>query len=324
MHSANTDSTGYGIGSRALEASADGRWFVQADGSHLVVLNAATGRTATVTPVDFRAYLLATTAFSADGAFLWRVSTYSGISAHPFSVSPDGQSVDIGPAESIDPSRGFTIAAVSADRRWLALTNSDDGTVKVLRVSAIGAVVEKKLEWPVPGAYSAAFSPDGERLLVNCSGTGEDLAAQHLRLYRTADGTVERELPAQARGEVVWSADGTTAMTSNGSDSSTIWNTADWTPRCRLTGELGGDATTFTLAADGRTALVFRDNWINVISTAAGQVITRLELRDANGFCLALRQIAPGRFAALQLDGRIDLLDVDAWNAELTKLGLGW
>jgi hypothetical protein len=232
--------------------------------------------------------------------------------------------VEVGPAEVVDPAGGFILTSVSSDRRTLALVNNETGTMRVLRVTADGSRIEARSEWPILGVYSAALSPDATLILVNCDGASPNAAAEKLCVYRTADGSVLRELPAEARGEAVWCADGHTAMTTNGTGTSTIWNTANWIPRCTLGEDLGGDITTFTLADNGRTALVFRDNWINVLSTSDGQVVARLELRDANGFCLAFREIAPGRFAALQIDGRLDLLDTVAWNTELTKLGLGW
>ena len=319
-------SVGAGAGPWSMDTSPDGRWLVLSEGDHVVVRDAHTGRIATTALAEVARirYLYADLAFSTDGSRIWRASTQSGLSSHAFTASTDGQMVAIGPAATKDPAPGFMLAAVSADHRALALTNAATGTVKLVRVSANGAEVESSVEWPASGASSAAFSPDASQLLVNCTGAGPDAAAQRVCVYRTMDGTVERVLPAEARGEAVWSADGATAMTSNGTESSTVWNTANWIPRCVLGGSLGGDSTTFTLAADGRTALVLRDNWAQLISTADGALLARLELTDANGFCLGLRQFKPGQFTALQMDGRIDLLDVDAWRAALLPLGLGW
>jgi WD40 repeat protein len=253
-----------------------------------------------------------------------RGATDSGFTAHSFTRSTDARSVVIGPAELLDAKPGFVIAAVSADRRALALLNPDTGAVKVLRVSAEGSTVESKTEWKVPGAYSAAFSPDANRVLVNCSGLGPEAATHRLCLYRTSDGKEERELPALARGEAAWSADGRTAMTSNGTDVSTLWNTDDWKPRCVLRGHLGGDATSFALATDGRTALIVRDGRAHLVSTTDGAVLITLELTDAASFCLGVQPLGAGRFAAVQLDGRLDLLDVAAWQAALAPLGLAW
>ncbi|HLP08885.1 MAG TPA: WD40 repeat domain-containing serine/threonine protein kinase [Opitutaceae bacterium] len=320
--SLRSETIGAGFGPCAVDLSPDGRWFATADGTFVALREAARGRLAALVEIEQPAYVFSSLLFSADGTHLLRCSNASGLQSFP--LSPARETVGIGTALPLEPIEGFLLSSATPDRRVLALVNTNTGLLRLVRVDVSGTRIESCTEWSVPGAYSAALSPDGAQLLVNCTGVGPEAAAQRLRVYRTADGAVLRELPAQACGEATWSTDGSTAMTSNGLAASTVWNTADWTPRCTLGDGHGGNATTFALSGDGRTAVVFHDNWLHLFATADGAPIVRLELRDANGFCLGLRETAPGRFAAVQIDGRIDLLDTTAWNTELTKLGLGW
>jgi hypothetical protein len=124
-------------------------------------------------------------------------------------------------------------------------------------------------------------------------------------------------------GEAVWGKDGLTAMTSNGVDESIVWDTQTWHPRSRLTGNLGGNISTFTLSQDGQQAVVVRDQRVSLVATRDGKVLASFEVPEAPGMASAIRFRPDGKgFAILWRDGRVDLFDPAQLQAEMDKLDL--
>ena len=134
-----------------------------------------------------------------------------------------------------------------------------------------------------------------------------------------------KELPGQVSCDTAWSADGRTAMTSQRASETTIWNTADWTPRTVLKGELGGDVTTFAISPDGSYAVVTHDDRIHFVSTRDGSLLATFESPAATGLSASVRFLPDRkRFAILWREGRIDLVDPEAMRGGLATIGLAW
>ncbi len=307
----------------AMDISPDGRWVATGHGRYTLVREISTGHviaerdTGTGHPQE-----VTTIAFDPEGNALLICSTLSGLSRYPLVVAVDG-SVSFGPAQKLDPEPGFVMPAYSADRHRCLLANVRTGDVKIVEPSATAAVTRSR--WKTPGVYNVAFSPDGQKIVVNCSGQGPDAAAQRLRVHRVADGAVIAELGAPPSCDAAWSNDGRTVLTSNGQAESLLWDTGTWSPRARLIGELGGNATTFALSPDGSYAVVMRDDHINLVSTTNGVPFAKLEAPSASSLATLVKFMPDGRrFLVLWPDGRIDVVNPAALRSALKPLGLAW
>ena len=154
---------------------------------------------------------------------------------------------------------------------------------------------------------------------------GPDAAAQRIRVYRVNDGAMVKELPGPVSCDTAWSADGRTAMTSQRATETTIWNTADWTPRQVLKGELGGDVTTFAIAPDSTYAAVTHDDRIHFVSLKDGELLATFTSPGGSGLAASVRFLPDRkRFAVLWREGRIDLVNPEAMRQGLATVGLAW
>ena len=306
-----------------LDFSPDGRWAVSGHGRYTVLRDLVTGhQLAGFDDEGARGIINTTTAFADGGQSVIRGSNQSGLWRHAIRREADGQ-LSLGPPELLDPELRLIMTDHSPDGRRFVFVSPWTEVVKVVEITPRG--MQTLGRWTATGAYSAALSPAGDQVLVNCSGTGPHLSQQRLRVYRVADGSVVKELPAQAFGESAWSADGHTAMTSNNQEQSILWDTATWTPRATLTGALGGNISTFILNADGTQALVARDELIHLVSGTTGAESAVYESPQSAGLASAVRFLPGGRgFGILWRDGRIDIFDPGALQKELSRLGLDW
>ncbi|HTH47231.1 MAG TPA: serine/threonine-protein kinase [Candidatus Limnocylindria bacterium] len=306
-----------------LDFSPDGRWAISGHGRYTVLRDLVTGHTlAEFDDSGARGIINTTTAFADNGQSVIRGSNRSGLWRHPIRHDAAGQ-LSLGPPELLDPETRLIMTDHSPDGRRFVFVSPWMEMVKVVEVTPDG--MRPLGRWSVPGAYSAALSPSGKEVLVNCCGTDPHLALQRLRVYRVTDGSVVKELPAQAFGEAVWSSEGHTAMTSNNQDQSILWDTATWTPRATLTGALGGNISTFILNADGTQAIVARDEHVHLVSCTNGAEIGLFESPQSAGLASAVRFLPGGHgLGILWRDGRIDLFDPAALRKELSALGLDW
>lgn len=313
----------YGGENLGLDFSPDGRLVVSAHGRYTIIRDVATGHLLAECdegisqPNDYTIALL-----SPQADALYRFSRITGIQRRRLDRDAQGR-WQIGPAETIRSEPGFTVIERSADRRrWLQL-NADDGSIRVLELRADG--LHEISHWQTPGAYSAAFSPDAAQVIVNCDGVREGAADQRLRVYRTADGAMLKELPAPVSGDVKWSADGRTAVTSNAFAESYIWNTADWSIRARLAAPLGGNITSFAVSPDSRHVAVVNDDVFHFLSATDGARLFSVPLPGTSGLSATAKFSPDGQsVAVLWRDGRIDIVEPFAFQQKLTSLGLGW
>lgn len=304
-----------------LDFSPDGRLAVSSHGRYLMLREVATGRLLVeFDDGDTHGDENTSVAFTDGGRSVLRCSDYSGLSRLVIQPGPDG-GIRVGAPELLDPEPGLGITDHLPDGRRLVLTAAEGNWVKVVEVSHDRFRVVRR--WPVPGAYSAALSPQGDRVLVNGTGTGPDAARQRVQVFQLADGKVVAELPGQAFGETAWSGDGRTAMTSNGQKESILWDTTPWKPRVTLRGALAGNISSFQLSPDGTEAVVVRDRLVHLLSTVAGTELMLIDLPDAPGLASSIRYLPDGhRFGVLWHDGRLDIIDPEAIRAELAARGL--
>lgn len=306
-----------------LDYSPDGRQAVSSHGRYMVLRDTATGRLlAEFDDRDAHGIVSATAAFCDNGHSVIRGSNQTGLWRHAIRQDANGR-FSFGPPEPVDTELRLIMTDHSPDGRRFVLVSPWLEAVKVIEVTPGGTRTLGR--WITPGAYAAALNPAGDQVLINCTGTEPHLAEQRLRVCRVTDGTVVKELPAQAFGETSWSADGRTAMTSNNQEQSIIWDTATWQPRATLTGALGGNISTFILSPDGKRAVIARDERIYLVSTADGAQTSAFESPQAPGLASAVRFLPGGRgVGILWRDGRIDLFDPEAVDRELATLGLAW
>ncbi len=306
-----------------LDFSPDGRWAISGHGRYTVLRDLVSGHTlAEFDDPDAHGVINTTTAFADGGQSVIRGSDRTGLWRHAIHRDAAGQP-GLGTPELLDSELRLIMTDHSPDGRRFVFVSPWTEVVKVVEVTPNGTRTLGR--WTVPGAYSAALSPSGDEVLVNCCGTEPHLSQQHLRVYRVADGSVVKDLPAQAFGEAAWSADGHTAMTSNNQEQSILWDTTTWTPRATLTGALGGNISTFILNADGTQALVARDAQVHLVSGSNGAETAVFESPQSCGLASSVRFLPDGHgFGILWRDGRIDIFDPAALQKELSRLGLAW
>jgi hypothetical protein len=154
---------------------------------------------------------------------------------------------------------------------------------------------------------------------------GPDGASHRIRVYRISDGTVVRELPGNVSCDTAWSADGRTAMTSNGAKETTLWDATDWHVKAVLKDELGGDITSFAIAPDCSYAVITHDDRVHLVSTANGESLASFESPNASGLSASIRFLPDERqFAILWRDGRVDVIDPRVLRDSLAQIGLAW
>jgi WD40 repeat protein len=306
-----------------LDFSSDGRWVVSSHGRFLVLRDSVTGRLLAEFDTAVHGLDDSTAAFTDGDQAVIRGSDQSGLWRHPIRRDSAGR-LSFGPPELLDAEKHLMMTDHSRDGRRFAFVSADaPEAVRIVEITPQG--VRTLGRWNDPGAYSAALNPAGDLVLVNCGGSGPDPSAQRLRVYRVADGSVVKDLPAQAFGEAAWSADGRTAMTSNNQEQSILWDTATWQPRVTLTGPLGGNFTSFILSPDGTQAAIIRDDQTRLVSTADGRELAVFESPQAPGLAASVRFLPGGRgIGLLWRDGRIDIFDPKAVDKELSARGLAW
>jgi WD40 repeat protein len=311
-----------GMSSACFEVTPDMRWVVSTHGRYTLIRDLTTGRLSDEWDTGYHGLDFGTMALCDNGKAVLRSSTVTGLERRELARAPSGEII-FGDRRQLDPEPGFFIVDHAAGGHRLAMVNPATGGVKIMEIQGNGAKVLSR--WITPAAYSAALSPDGERVLLNCAALGTNAASFRIRVHRVSDGSVVNELTAPVSCDAVWSANGKTAMTSNGQKQSIIWDAANWQPTSTLSGVLGGDVTTFVLSQDGSYAVVCHDTRISLVSTAKGEVLATFDSPSSSGFAAGARFSPDGRtFAVMWRDGRIDLFSPDAVREALKPLGLAW
>ena len=311
----------YGGFNHCLDFTPDGRWVVTSHGRYTLVRDARNGELLDTSDSGHPSGVeFATIILFDEGRSLLRLSTITGFHRQDLAVDAEGVP-HLVRTEDIPFEPGWIICDHRPDNRLLLVRPEKN---EVMVVSWNGHTVEPISRWQVKGAGAGAFSPDGTEAIINCNGMGPDSAQYKLRLYRVSDGAVLKDLPAPISADVAWSADGKTVLTSNGQAQSILWDTSNWTRRATITGEMGGDATTFCFSPDGKYTVIGHQNSIALVDLD-GRVFANWELPKANGFPAAIRFL-PDRqhFAVLGNDSQIDVVDPEALRRGVAAIGINW
>ena len=311
------EAVGWMLGGCCIDFSPDCAWLVSGHGRYTRIRDAVTGRVIDEQDSGVTGRTeWSMVALQDGGKTLIRVSRATGITRHPIRMSPSGPR--IGPGEVLDAEPEFMMAAHTPDGRRLALISSfaePAPEVRIVEVTDRG--LRALSRWKAPGVGYVAFNADGTQVLVN----GAEEAT--VRVHHVDDGSVIRTLDVSPKWIATWSANGAVAMTSNGADTSIIWDPTTWKPRLELKGELAGSETTFDLSPDGNEAVVARNRRIYVISTRDGRVLSSFESPKAGGNPVSLRYLPDGkRFSVLWGEGRVDIFDPAALEAAAQELGI--
>jgi WD40 repeat protein len=306
-----------------FDFSPDGRWVVSTHGRYSLLREVPTGHlvdeedAGEVPGINFE-----TVTFSDAGQFLVRCSSLFGVRRQRLKLDSENR-LHFDALSTLDDEKGFFLTDHSPDGRRLALVAPEFGRVKYLEMQ--GDRIVKRRIWEIPDAYCAALDPTGQRLLVNGGGSETNASLQFLSLISIQEGVPLTKVLGRPFGEVAWSADGRVVLTSNDPEHSRVWDPRTWQSRAELTGALGGNITTFALAPGGEFAVIARDETLSLVSTQDGHLIARWESPEASGLAAGIRFLPDQRrFAVLWRDGRIDLMDPDAFRQGLRPLGLDW
>jgi WD40 repeat protein len=258
-----------------------------------------------------------------DGRSVIRCSIHTGVVRWKLRESKDGR-YEFAEPTVLDPETGWVLSDRLPGARRLAFVDPRAGRVRIAELESDRFRVHAI--WDVPGVYSVAFHPSGDQIFVHGVELEKpDPASPRLQVRRVSDGTIVATPAAPASGEVIWSADGSVVLTSNGTIESYLWDPATWKPRAKLTGSLGGNSTTFGLSPDGRYAVVLSDQKVQLLSTRDGTLMVAFDAPEAVGMAAAVRFLPDrSRFAVLWRDGRVDIVDPTQWTDGLSRLGMDW
>ena len=306
-----------------IDFSPDGRLMVVSHGRFVVVQEVADGSlVAQYDAGNEHGTDHATVAFTEGGRAVIRCSLFTGIERLSLGKGPDG-GLQLAPPEVLDGEGGWQMTDHLPAAKRLALVHPRDGRVRVVDLES-GKPANLAV-WAVPGVYAVAFHPDGSQVFVHCADAAPGDPAPRLQVRRVADGGMIATPSAPPSGEVAWSADGRVVLTSNGMTESYLWDAATWKPRAKLSGTLGGNASTFGLSPDGQYAVIVADQKVQWVSTRDGSLLLAFDSPEASGLAAGVRFLPDGRtFAVLWRDGRVDLVDPSQWQAALAPHGLGW
>jgi WD40 repeat protein len=205
---------------------------------------------------------------------------------------------------------GISSAAFSPDGRTLACVDRDyyEPKVTLSDVTDPAHPVALATIAEIRGLYGVAFSPDGRTLAIGANGVfhprgGVD--AGKLMLWSLAARAHPVLLATQPgfAGPLVFSPDGRTVASSDGSGATVVWDVTDRSHPVQLAG-LNGHSTAVTtlgFSPDGRT----------IATGSADRIVILWDLTD---------RIRPRRLATLTGDGKVRSI---SFAADLRTLAIG-
>jgi eukaryotic-like serine/threonine-protein kinase len=261
-----------------------------------------------------------TVRFTSDGHGLFFCQRNSGLVRVPLEPQPDGTCLT-GEPVALDAESGFLLSDMSADGRWLALTQRSPGTLKI--IDATTGVTVKRVE-DQPELLDARFSPD--RRWVVTETTGLNLpAATHPKLRSANDWKIVREFPVGPLGLLSFSGDGR-FFACGGQLGFKLYATENWAEQTGLP-----EVVTHTsgvvpwLSNDGKLLAAGVDARVHLIDPKTGRQLVVLPALGNNGQAARPCLSPDGRtLAVLCDDGTLDLWDLVELRRELAALGLDW
>jgi len=226
------------------------------------------------------------------GVTLWNVATRSsvasldsaGVVADDVAFSPDGKTVAVGSARSVQlwdvgsssapttlTSTGFHLSvAFSPSGTILAVGESDTGIVDVYDISSRTVIATLSSPFPAAdatygwGAPWFAFSPDGQTLAVAGPNLATSGSSDGVRLWNVASRTWGATLTdpgSHGVGGIAFSPDGKTLAVPDGNDTVYLWDTATDKATTKSTG-VGNLVAAFS--PDGKTLAAGGDGKVSV------------------------------------------------------------
>ncbi len=300
-----------------VSASPDGRWLMVCGWQGGVIYDVAAGRFRTKFETGGTRET-GSLRMEPSGRGMWVALEQSGLWYYPLASAADGPGRP-GAGEQIDAETGFYCADLNVASGRLALVRLDDGSVKIMDIATRRIVAR----WKHAGATTAAFSPDGSRLVVNANrraGTEQPAA-----VHDTMTGAVVRALGRRPGGYSAWSPDGRWIYAGDDSGVGVLWRTADWTrgPNLMLAADDLLRAGAFS--PDGRLlALADTDADLRLVETATGRILVRLAPPEPLGFVAGLVFAGQDRLCAVNIEGRVFTWNLTTLRRELAAVGLDW
>jgi len=157
--------------------------------------------------------------------------------------------------------------SASRDGRVLAVTYLGHAYVFDMGNQSLRAVTARQ-----PGMKYVAVSPDGGRLATGCWHAG------NVKIWRTADGQLEREIPSDYSSAVAFSPDGQWLLVGTGQEFQ-FWRTSDWTRGRQFTRpEPDGVPGAMAFSPDSSlVALGHTRRLIQLISLKTGETLAQIE-----------------------------------------------
>lgn len=298
-----------------LDISPDGRWFALGGWNQPSLYDASAHRWRSVPPA-VAGNSLSTARFTDHGAALWVGQSRGPLRRHAFDPSTNAP-LRWDEGEVVPGHDNFLPTAFHPATGVLALADYYGGRYRLLNTSTRAVVAE----WPMRGASFAAFSPDGQWILVSPDPGPE----ARVEVREVASGRLVRTLSATGGQVAAWSPDERWLLASEGSTVTRLWRTADWSAGAVLP-EIGqGTGRRAVFSPDSRFFAVNEHGFILLLRTDTGEELARLEAPDQNRFSPTLSFTPDGKTLVVpRLDGSLHLWSVDVIRAELGKLGLDW
>jgi WD40 repeat protein len=272
-------------------------------GVHLSDL--ATGREAAYLPTETTSLI----EFEPDGRLL--VGGTAGL--HRYSLTRDGDRLQIGPGAPVWPDRKFrpqgvdrhgrVVAGISLDYRFvLVATHRPDTPI----VSDNGPIV------------AAAVSPDGRRAAATV------WAQDKVRVWDAADGRVVCDLPVPSQGYPFFSPDGRRLVTA-GQSEYRVWNTATWELLLVRDKQHEGVSGGAAFAPNGTVALIrSRTQALIDLVGPDGRPLAQLEAPSRNGLARVAFNADGSRLAACCDRQVTHVWDLRLIREQLKAKGLDW